>query len=210
MRIAFPRNIALAIALLGVGLALNACAATEAPAIINEEEAAFSAGTAIDPPRTLSDFTLPSTVSPTLSLSDLRGKVVLLYFGYTFCPDICPTTLAELVHVKRMLDADADNAAFVLISVDPDRDTPGVLTRYLAAFDPDFIGMSGDDQTLRAIGSDYGLYYERRADLATSADYLVDHSSATYLIDQEGQLRMVYSYGTPPEVIGADVQDLLR
>lgn len=167
-------------------------------------------GTRIEPPTALSDFTLPSSLGHEVSLSDLRGKLVLLYFGYTFCPDVCPITLTELKRVKAALGADAERVQVVFISVDGERDTPEVLARYLVNFDPSFIGLQGDDATLSRIGPEYGLYYKRHSPQGSSAAYLVDHSAATYLIDGQGRLRVVYGFGTPPEVIVKGVQELLR
>lgn len=166
-------------------------------------------GTYIDPPRPLTDFTLTTHTYESLSLSDLRGRVVVLYFGYTFCPDVCPATLADFVHVKRDLGDAARNVAFVFVSVDTERDTPEVLARYMPSFDSSFIGLQGDERTLRRISSDYGLFYERRKIAGTSAEYLVDHTAATYLIDTEGRLNVIYPFGTPPETISADIRNLL-
>ncbi|MFQ3661127.1 MAG: SCO family protein [Chloroflexaceae bacterium] len=173
-------------------------------------ESSAEQGTRIEPPVQLSDFTLPSSLGRDLSFSELRGKPVALFFGYTFCPDVCPMTLSELKRVKAELGADGERLHVVFVSVDGARDTPEVLARHLAAFDPGFIGLQGDDATLRRIGPEYGLYYKRNTPEGTSAAYLVDHSSATYLIDAEGRLRIVYSFGTPPEVIAAGVRELLK
>lgn len=166
-------------------------------------------GRHIDPPQPLTDFTLTTHTNTSLSLSDLQGRVVLLYFGYTFCPDVCPATLADFVHVKRDLGDAAQNVAFVFVSVDGERDTPAVLAQYMLSFDPSFIGLQGDTQTLRRISTDYGLIYERRKVAGTSAEYLVDHTAATYLIDTEGRLNVIYPFGTPPETISADIRELL-
>lgn len=180
------------------------------PAAGPAPESSMEQGTRIEPPVQLSDFTLPSSLGRDLSLSELRGKPVALFFGYTFCPDVCPMTLSELKRVKAELGADGERLQVVFVSVDGARDTPEVLARHLAAFDPDFIGLQGDDATLRRIGPEYGLYYKRNTPEGTSAAYLVDHSSATYLIDAEGRLRIVYSFGTSPEVIAAGVRELLK
>ncbi|MEI7645720.1 MAG: SCO family protein [Chloroflexales bacterium] len=198
--------------LLVLALLLSACASAPAaaPTAANTETDVPTAGTLIDPPKPLSDFTLPSSAGgKPLSLSDLRGKPVLLYFGYTFCPDICPTTLSEFIRVKHDLASKGDQLAVLMVSVDPERDTPEVLGRYMQAFDPSFIGMTSNEATLRRIGSEYGLFYQRHAVSGSAAAYLMDHSAATYLIDQQGQLRMVYSYGTPHTVIAPDVERLL-
>lgn len=166
-------------------------------------------GAQIDPPRQLTDFTMTSDTGTPLSLSDLRGKPVLLYFGYTFCPDVCPTTLADFVRVKRNLGDAADDVAFVFISVDPERDTPEKIATYMQAFDDDFIGLHADEKTLRKIQYDYGLYYQKSRVAGTSAAYLVDHSTGIYLIDQEGRLTFIYAFGTPADVITTDVRTLL-
>jgi protein SCO1/2 len=169
-----------------------------------------TAGTLIDPPKALSDFTLASSEGgKQLSLSALRGKPILLYFGYTFCPDVCPTTLSEFIRVKKDLGAKGDQLTVLMVSVDPERDTPTVMERYMKAFDTSFIGMTGDEATLRRIGGEYGLFYQRHAVSGSSASYLMDHSAAAYLIDRQGQLRMVYSYGTPHTVIAPDVERLI-
>ena len=140
--------------------------------------------TPIDPPQELADFTLPSGSGDPLSLSSLRGKYTLLFFGYTHCPDYCPLTLAQWKQIKSGLGSDAERINFLFISVDGARDTPEVLSRYLSRFDPVFLGMSGDDVTLTQIGTEYGLYYQLNTD--EGADYSVDHSTAEYLIDPAG------------------------
>lgn len=185
-------------------LLFTGCSAPAAP-----EPTSVPGETLMQPPVQLSDFTLPSNRGEPLSLSDLRGKTVLLFFGYTFCPDVCPTTLSELARVKKALGPDGEKIDVVFISVDPERDTPEVLARHMSIFDPDFIGLQGEVATLRKIGKEYGLYYEKRAIEGTQAGYLVDHSSATYVIDKEGRLRIVYAYDAEPEVVVAGVKRLL-
>jgi protein SCO1/2 len=189
-----------------LALMLSACTPAPAPADDSFESFVPSAGTPIEPPVVLTDFSLPGSEGAATSLSDLRGKVVLLFFGYTFCPDVCPTTLGDLKRVRAELGDKADQLAVLMVSVDPERDTPEVLSRYMAAFGEGFIGLSGDEATLRRIGKEYGLYYQRQGAADSSAGYLVDHSSATYLVDPSGQLRMVYGYGTPSEVFVPDIE----
>ena len=168
-----------------------------------------TAGTRINP-REVADFTLTSQTGEPFSLSDARGKVVLLYFGYTFCPDICPTTLADFVRVKQNLGSAADDVVFLFVSVDGERDTPEVIKRYLGAFDTDFVGVTGEEQEIRKIGVDYGLFFEKQKVEGTSASYLVDHTAASFLLDQQGRLRITYPYGIPPEVITTDILNLLE
>jgi protein SCO1/2 len=168
-----------------------------------------STGTLVDPPKQLTNFTLTSQTGAPLHLSDLRGRPVLLFFGYTHCPDVCPTTLAEWKRVKATLGDAAKQVGFVFISVDSQRDQPAVLKKFLAGFDPSFIGLTGDPATIQAIGKDYGLYFKSHADEG-SAEYLVDHSAVSYLIDQEGRLRMIYSADVPENTISADIKKMLR
>lgn len=202
----FARHITL-LTLVGMLVGLTGCATSPA-AVVDSEE--MYQGTRLDPPVELTDFTMPSQDGSMLSLSDLQGKPVLMFFGYTFCPDICPTTMAEFVHVKRNLGEDADKVAFVFVSVDGERDTPEVLARHLSAFDDAFIGLQGDDVTLQRIGKEYGLYYKKNNNVqGTSAAYLVDHSTAAYLIDPQGRLDTIYTYGTPPDIMTTGVRTLL-
>jgi protein SCO1/2 len=186
---------------------LSACAA---PFPSGAPDSSGAEGTIIEPPIALSDFTMPSSRGEPLSLSSFAGNPTVIFFGYTFCPDVCPLTLSEMKRVKEQLGANGERLNVVFISVDAERDTPEVLTRYVNSFDPTFVGLQGEEATLRRIGKEYGLYYARSEVQNTAASYLVDHSSASYLIDGAGQLRVVYPYGTEPEVIARGVQRLLR
>lgn len=165
-------------------------------------------GSLISPPRALTDFALTSHRGTPLSLGDLRGKAVLLFFGYTRCPDFCPTTLVEFRDVKRALGAEAADVAFVFVSVDAESDTAEALGQYVTNFDPEFIGLRGDAATLARVGPEYDLYFQKRAvDGATG--YLIDHTATTYLIDREGRLRIIFPYGTPASAIATDIRALL-
>lgn len=141
-------------------------------------------------------------------LSDQRGKAVLLFFGYTYCPDICPTTVGELRWVFDRLGSEADNVRFVFITVDPDRDTPEALQQYLAKFHPDFLGLRGDETRLRGMEQAYGVYSEAETH-ADGEAYLVTHTARLFLVDTDGLLRTNYSFGTDPEQILADLRYLL-
>lgn len=157
-------------------------------------------GTLLDPPKEVGDFALTDQDGQPFRLSDLRGKVALLFFGYTNCPDICPTTLAEFKRVKALLGDDAERVAFVFVSVDGVRDTPERLAAYVRAFDPQFIGLTGDDATLRPIARDFGVFYQR-VNYESDINYLVDHTASTFVVDQQGRLRLVFPYGTDPAAI---------
>lgn len=182
---------------------------TDTGAAIIEGDA-FDGITRIDPPRVLADFTLIDQRGEPFSLSDLRGKMALLFFGFTHCPDVCPLTLLEFKQVKSALGEQAKDVAFVFISVDGARDTPEALAQYVGGFDESFIGLTGDDATLTRLGSDYNLYFARRANPnGSSDDYIMDHTSSAFLVNQDGQLAAIYAYGTQSDVIAQDIQTRL-
>ena len=166
-------------------------------------------GVLIDPPARAADFTLTDQNGNPFQLSEQRGKIVLLLFGYTNCPDVCPITLAEFKKIKAALGDQADSVRFVLITTDPERDTRERMQTYLAAFDPDFIGLTGETSALEAIWKSYGVFVESEAD-HHSADYTVDHSARTYLIDLQGNWRLNYPFGMETEKISQDILQLLQ
>lgn len=168
------------------------------------------AGTVLEPPKPLEDFSLPDASGGTFRLSDYRGRFVLVYFGYTFCPDICPATLLEARDALRALGEDAGQVQVVMVSVDPERDTPAHLSQYLANFDPSFTGLrTTDPDALEAVLADFGAHYERE-EPAGGGSYLVTHTASLFLVDREGRLREVFGYGTPGEAIAADLRQLMR
>jgi protein SCO1/2 len=167
-------------------------------------------GTILDPPKDVGDFTLTGQTGEPFHLSDVRGKVTLLYFGYTFCPDVCPMSLSHYKRVKSLLGDDADQLAVVFVSVDGERDTPDRLAHYLSAFDPDFIGVTGTDSEIRTVAKDYGVFYQRASYDNTEADYLVDHTASTFVVGPEGRLRIIYPYGTDPAIMVEGVQMLIE
>ncbi len=166
-------------------------------------------GTVFDPPIEVADFTLTSHTGESFRLSDLQGKVVMLFFGYTNCPDVCPTTLAEFKRVKTLLGDDADQVAFVFISVDGARDTPERLAAYVHAFDPNFIGLTGEDAEIRAVGQDYGIFFQR-VNYDNPDNYLVDHTASSFVIDQEGRWRIKFTYQSDPVGMVAQIRHLLE
>jgi protein SCO1 len=165
-------------------------------------------GTWLDPPKPLGDFTLTSQEGTPLSLSDLRGKPALLFFGYTSCPDVCPTTLADFKQIQTALGVQAEDVTFVLVSVDGVRDTPARLAEYLKPFGNGFVGLTGDSTTVAQVAKTFGAYFEP-VDGAGGGDYLVDHGAYTFLVDDAGNLRAVYSYGTRPDLLATDLRQLL-
>ena len=142
------------------------------------------------------------------SLKDFQGKVVALFFGYTQCPDVCPTTLAELAEVKKALGADGAKLQAVFVTVDPERDTPEVLKAYMANFDPDFVALRGSPEQLAAMAKDFKVYY-KKVDGKTPTSYTMDHSAGSYVYDTAGRLRVYNRYGSGAQALAADVKVLL-
>ena len=154
------------------------------------------------------DFRLSDPTGKTRSLTDFNGKVVLLFFGYTHCPDVCPTTLADAAKVLKNLGKDGERVQVLFVTVDPKRDTPEILSKYVPAFNPTFLGLSGDDTATRKTAKDFHIFYEYRP--GTSPDnYTVDHTAGTLAFDPQGRLRLFINYGMAPEKITADLRKLL-
>lgn len=166
-------------------------------------------GSLIDPPLPAKDFVLVDQHGQLFRLSEQRGHVVLLYFGYTYCPDVCPATLAQYRQIKIALAGKAEQVRFVFVTVDPERDTPEQIRSYLERFDTSFIGLSGSRADLERVWKDYGIYVARN-ETESSAGYLVDHSARIYVVDTKGDLRLTYSFGTDSQPIVQDVLVLLR
>jgi protein SCO1 len=123
------------------------------------------------------------------TLADFRGKVVVLFFGYTQCPDVCPTTLAELARVMKSLGTDADQVQVLFVTVDPERDTRDILAHYVPAFDPRFLGLYGNPEATRAVAKEFKVFFEKRPG-STPGSYTVDHSAQVYVLDKKGRLRL--------------------
>jgi protein SCO1 len=160
-----------------------------------------------DPPRQAPDFTLQGTDGRQVSMSHFRGKVVLLAFGFTSCPAVCPTTLATLAQARRELGDAAADVQVLYVTVDPQRDIPQRLRKYLAVFDPTFIGGTGTEAQLSEVRKQYGVSAEKKP---YGNDYTYVHSSFIYLIDRKGLLRALMPYGHSPEDFSHDVTILLK
>jgi protein SCO1/2 len=167
-------------------------------------------GGEFSPPHAAPALNLTDQDGNVFSLADQQGDVVLLYFGYTTCPDLCPTTLSDFLVVKDKLGADADRVEFVLATFDPERDTQARLQEYLGFFDPDFIGLRGDEAQTEAFKRDYGVTTKRVEYPESATGYLIDHTALIYVIDKEGRLRLTFAYGTDPTLIAQDVKYLLN
>jgi len=170
---------------------------------VSESDREF-AGALVNSPQPVPNFTLTSANGP-VSLNDFSGQYVFLYFGYTFCPDVCPGTLSNLAAVREELGQDGDKMQVIMISVDPERDTPEVLETYVAHFDPTFLGITGTKEEIDAAGEPFGIFYEIHEGSAASG-YLVDHTARSFLIDPEGNARVAYPHDASRDGIVADLE----
>ena len=162
-----------------------------------------------DPPRPAPEFSLQGSNGAPVRLSAFRGKVVALGFGYTSCPDVCPTTLADLAKARRKLGAAAKDLQIIYVTVDPQRDSAALLRSYLAAFDPTFIGATGAPAELAEVRKAYGIQTSRKDIPGNPPTYFVHHSSYVYLVDRAGTLRAMMPFGVSVDDIAHDVTALL-
>jgi protein SCO1/2 len=154
------------------------------------------------------DFQLPDQNGQMRSLKDFRGKVVVMFFGYTQCPDVCPTTMADLAEARKLLGPDGAKVQGIFVTVDPQRDTPELLKAYMANFDPSFIALRGTPEQLAAMAKDFKVYY-KKVDGKTPTSYTMDHSAADYVYDTQGRLRLYSRYDAGPQTLAADLKLLL-
>ncbi len=154
-------------------------------------------------------FTLTTAGGATVTDRTYRGKWLLVYFGYTFCPDTCPTTLGEIARALAKLGPEAAKLQVLFITVDPQRDTPKVMASYVRAFDPRIVGLIGAPQQLAAVAKEYGVYYVRRRTGAGADDYLMDHSAYIYVMDPQGAFAAGFDAGTPGERIAGKLRALM-
>ena len=154
------------------------------------------------------DFGLTDHNGQPRSLKDFAGKVVVLFFGYTQCPDACPTTMAELAEVKQLLGADGDKLQALFVSLDPARDTPEMLKAYMANFDPTFLALYTTPDKLESLAKDYKVYY-KKVEGKTPTSYTLDHSAGSYVYDTQGRLRLYTRYGSGAQALASDIKLLL-
>jgi protein SCO1 len=155
------------------------------------------------------DFSLTDHNGQPRSLKDFAGRIVVMFFGYTQCPDVCPTTMTELVEVKKLLGADGQKLQAIFVTVDPERDTPEVLKAYMGNFDPSFLALIPRPDQLAALAKDYKVYY-KRVEGKTPTSYTMDHSAGSYIYDTRGRLRLYTRYGTGAAPLAADIKLLLK
>lgn len=167
-------------------------------------------GSVIDPPLPAAEINLSDQSGQPFHLSDYRGKVVLLFFGYTYCPDVCPATMAELRAARALLKPEqAARVQVVFITVDPARDTPQAIQEYVSRFDPTFLGLSGTETELSAVWTAYGVFRELGTPNA-QGNYEVAHTARVYVVDTNGNLSLSYPFGTIPEDVANDLRILLK
>lgn len=193
---------------LGVFVLVIAGAAFGAWSLMSTEAHEWN-GAAYEPPRKGIEFTLTNVDGEQMSTSELEGKVVLMYFGYTNCPDFCPTTLRDFLRVKQDLGDQADEVAFMMVSVDPARDTPAVMKEFLEFYDPEFIGLTGTEEDLVPIKQEFGIISDPGEATPETGSYFVDHSTKTYVLNQDGELALEYAWGTTADDITEDVKHML-
>jgi protein SCO1 len=198
MGTALNRSLAALLPMLAFALAAGAAASPE-----------LRSG-AFNPPRPAPSFSLRGSDGSELKLDRYRGKVIALGFGYTSCPDVCPTTLFYLAQARDKLGAEGKDLQVVYVTVDPERDTAERMRKYLASFDPTFIGATGTTEQLADVRKAYGIQISRETVAGTRSAYLVHHSSFVYLIDRAGNIRALLPFGMSVDDIAHDVKALLR
>ena len=155
------------------------------------------------------DFALPDTDGKLRTLKDFQGKAVVVFFGYTQCPDVCPTTMQEIAEAKKLLGPDGARVQGVFITVDPERDKPELLKAYLANFGPDMVALRGNAEQTAAVAKDYKVYY-KRVEGKTPGSYFMEHTAASYVYDPQGRLRLYSRYGSGAQALADDLRLLLK
>jgi protein SCO1/2 len=153
------------------------------------------------------DFRLPDVDGKVRTLQDFKGKAVIVFFGYTQCPDVCPTTMADIAQAKKLLGADGAKVQGIFITIDPERDTPELLKAYVANFGPDFVALRGTPEQTAAMAKDFKVYYKKVE--GKGGNYTMDHSAASFVYDPQGRLRLYARYGAGPQVLADDLKQLL-
>lgn len=166
-------------------------------------------GALLDPPLSVPDFELNSMTGQPFRLSDVKGDITLIYFGYTYCPDVCPLTLADIKQAVNKLEQGRERVHVIFISVDPERDTSEVLSRYVTAFDPSFMGLTDDFEKIKEVMKPYGAFAEKETVADSAAGYLVSHSARLYLVNADQNLLLMYPFGFKPEDLSSDLAYLL-
>jgi protein SCO1 len=155
------------------------------------------------------NFSLPDASGQTKTLADFKGKIAVVFFGFAQCPDVCPTTMAEIAEVKKSLGKDGEKVTAIFITVDPERDTPQVLKAYMESFDPSFTALRGSPEQVAQLAKDFKVYY-KKVEGKTPTSYTYDHTAASFVFDAEGKLRLYTRYGMGAQALADDLKILLR
>jgi len=154
------------------------------------------------------DFSLPDYNGKLRTLADFKGKAVVIFFGYTQCPDVCPTTMAEMATVMQQLGPLADRVQVLFVTLDPERDTPELLAKYVPSFDPRFLGLVGDKAATEKVAKEFKVFYQKVPGKQPGS-YTVDHTAGSYVFDAQGRIRLFLRHGQGPESIAHDLRLLL-
>ncbi len=155
------------------------------------------------------DFALPDVNGQTKTLADFKGKAVVIFFGFAQCPDVCPTTMAEIAEVKKSLGKEGENVTAVFVTVDPERDTPQVLKAYMESFDSSFTALRGTTEQTAALAKYFKIYY-KKVEGKTPTSYTIDHTAASFIYDPQGKLRLYTRYGMGAQALAQDLKLLLK
>lgn len=155
------------------------------------------------------DFALIDHHGKPRTLADFKGKAVVVFFGFMNCPDVCPTTMAEMANVMKQLGADAERVQVLFVTVDPERDTPELLAKYVPAFDPRFIGLTGDKAAIEKVAKEFRVFYQKSPGKEPGS-YSVDHTSGSYVFDPQGRIRLFVRHGQGVEPLAEDIKTLLN
>jgi protein SCO1/2 len=153
-------------------------------------------------------FSLTDHNGQARTLADFKGKVVVIFFGYTQCPDVCPTSMSEMAQAKQLLGADGDKLQGLFVSVDPERDTPAIMKEYMGSFDPTFLALYAQPDKLPEVAKSFRIYY-KKVDGKTPTSYTMDHSAGSYVYDTQGRLRLYHRYGSGAPALAGDLKKLL-
>jgi protein SCO1 len=186
---------------------LLSCACALALAACGDKQQAFS-GIDITGADYATDFALTDQNGQARTLADFKGKVVVIFFGFTQCPDVCPTSLGELAQAKQLLGTGGDRLQGLFVSVDPERDTPEIMKQYLANFDPSFLALYAPPDQLPDVAKHFKIYY-KKVPGSTPTSYTMDHSAGSYIYDPQGKVRLYHRYGTGAQALADDVKKLL-
>ena len=188
-------------ALLALGvLSLAACQQNPAEKFVNTDVTGLEYA---------KDFALTDHNGKPRTLADFKGKAVVMFFGYTQCPDVCPTTMAEMANVMKELGPQADKVQVLFVTVDPARDTPQILSQYVPAFDKRFLGLYGDEAATAKVAKEFKVFYQKVPG-KTAGSYTMDHTAGSYVFDPQGRVRLYSRYGSGAPALAADIKLLLK